>query len=99
MYGKVHIPETLLKQSIVKRGDKNPMYGKYGAKNPSSKPVMQLDCESRKTISIFPSILSASSATGIPFWGISKCCCGKQITTRDAMGNKYCWEFESMEGL
>lgn len=93
MYGTKHSNETLQKQSIIKAKDKNPMYGKFGEANPSSKPVLQIDYKTGETINRFVSLSEATKETGVKIYGISKCCKGKQKFTGNGDRTKYRWEY------
>lgn len=95
LYGRKHSKEAIYKQSKVKMGSKNPMYGKFGEDNPSSKPVLQINYETGEVINRFFSLSDAAQKTGVKIYSISKCCSGKQKFTRKNTDIKYTWEFES----
>lgn len=65
----------------------NPMLGRKGKDNPSSKPVMQIKDGNIKDV--FCSITEASKITNIDFRNISKCCLGK---TKTAGG--FVWKYK-----
>lgn len=59
----------------------NPMYGKFGADNPSSKPVEAINPETGQIVYRFDSTASAGRA-GFSPGAISNCCNGKAKTSR-----------------
>lgn len=68
-------------------GEDNPMYGKYGIKNPGSKPINQYDLDGN-FIKTWSNAREASRETGISFKEISAVCNGQ---CKSAMG--FQWRF------
>ena len=81
-YIKNNISKTM-KEKKINAGDKNPMFGKRGSKNHSSKAVVCIELDK-----IFDSIADASEELGIIFQNISKVCKGERNTA-----GGYHWRF------
>jgi hypothetical protein len=63
---------------VVPHGRGKPWTGKFGARNPSSKPVIQFANDG--TMHRFAGVMDAARATGLSFRHISACCLGKRKT-------------------
>lgn len=72
--GKTDEEVKLIKQAMSKRvrGNRNPMYGKYGSLNPHSKSVICVN-----TNEVFDSLTSASRKYNLDISSLTKCCNGK----------------------
>jgi len=71
-------------------GLKKPTWsGVYGADNPQSKPVIQLN-KKGIVLNRFVSAREAQEKTGASYKHISSCCLGKRLST-----GGYCWKFET----
>lgn len=76
-----------LHASEAKRGKNHPRYGKYGADNPCSKPVMRYSTKN-EFIEKYDSVTTASRVTGVNLGHIAACCRGLQ---KSAGG--YIWKY------
>lgn len=70
-----------------KRGELNPMYGKYGKLNHRSKPIIQLTLNN-DFIKMWDSLRDIERELGFNSGNISQCCNGKRNT---ANGYKWCF--------
>ena len=69
-------PLTLKHYSNAKKGEKNPLYKKFGKDNPLSKPIIQLTKNGR-FVKRYDSITDCVRETGFNGGNISCCCKGK----------------------
>lgn len=96
MYGKHISEEHKQKISYAVSGAKHPLYGTHRLEETKkklrekipSRPVAQMDKETHKVISIYPSMKNASECTNISVGNIGSCCYGN---SKSAGG--YYWEF------
>jgi len=91
--GKAHLGRKLSKEwceniSKTKVGDKNPMFGKTGAKHHNSKKVIQLSLEGN-FIKEWDNARIAADVLNISYGGISSCCRGNGKTS-----GKFKWKFK-----
>lgn len=77
--GRRHTDEAKRKIAKHHSGVGNPMYGKYGKDNPTSKRVSMID-SSGNVVLTFDSIREAAAHVGIEPSGVCWCCKGKQKT-------------------
>ena len=88
MKGKCHTEETKQKLSEANKGENNPMHGKFGSDNPSSKKVAQYNKQTHELIKIWSSMHEVQRELGINQGNISSCCKGK---LKSAGG--YVWKY------
>lgn len=86
--GRKHTEETKKLISKLYTGSGNPMYGKYGADNPTSKKVIAIDKNSDDVAYTFDSLHEASAYTNTNIANICYCCQGK----RKSAGG-YRWQY------
>lgn len=79
-YGKHHTDETRRQMSEIakqRRGEKSPMYGRFGDLNPNSRAVYQIDKNNNTIIARFGSAGDAARQLGLCASTITKCLKGK----------------------
>lgn len=86
--GRKHTEETKRLISKLYTGNGNPMYGKHGADNPTSKKVVAIDKESGDVVYTFDSLHEAGAYTHANVANICYCCQGK----RKSAGG-YHWQY------
>lgn len=69
--------------SEIKKGKKNPNYGKFGGLNHQAKAIIQYDAKTGNAIAEYPSQMDAVRQNkNLTQAGISKCCCDNSKTHR-----------------
>ena len=85
--GKTFSEETKRKMSEARKGKNSPMYGKLGAKNPKSIPVVQLTLDG-ELVNIYGSAIDTKRECGFNPGAIIQCCKGKRKTHKG-----YKWQY------
>ena len=70
-------------------GENNAMYGRLGADNPNSIPIIKLNKYTNQKIKEYDSMASAGRELGVNVSKICECCKGKRLS---AYGYK--WEYK-----
>lgn len=87
--GKENIQHAYKTNLMNQSGENNAMYGRLGADNPNSIPIIQLNKYTNQKIKEYDSMASAGRELGVNISKICECCKGKRLS---AYGYK--WEYK-----
>ena len=85
-------PEVREKLSEAHKGENNPMYGKLGAKNPNSIPVVQLTLDG-ELVNVYGSAHEAERECGFHQSNIISCCKNKYSREGNNIYKSYKWQY------
>ena len=86
---KENIQHTYRTNLMNQSGENNAMYGRLGADNPNSIPIIQLNKYTNQKIKEYDSMASAGRELGVNVSKICECCKGRRLS---AYGYK--WEYK-----